>query len=85
MPQDTELHKAAKDGDLSGIQDLIGQGMDVNAQGAQGRTALHRSLGGGFVDCAAALLCAHDAVRTRPCAETHAFVLTSRGCFLSPQ
>lgn len=56
MPQDTDLHKCAKDGDTAGVLDLMQTGAAVNAQGAQGRTALHRALGGGFHECAAALL-----------------------------
>jgi ankyrin repeat protein len=56
MPQDTDLHKCAKDGDTAGIMDLLQQGAAVNAQGAQGRTALHRALGGGFHECSAVLL-----------------------------
>lgn len=56
MPQDTELHKCAKDGDAGTSLDLIQDGVDVNAKGAQGRTALHRALGGGFVECTKVLL-----------------------------
>ena len=56
MPQDTELHKVAKDGDTSGVADLLATGVNINAPGAQGRTALHRALGGGFTECATALL-----------------------------
>jgi len=50
MPADTELHKAARDGDKELAEDLLRGGADVNAIGAQGRTALHRALGGGFVE-----------------------------------
>ena len=50
MPE-TELHKAARDGDKDGLQDLLQQGLNINEKGAQGRTALHRALGGGHVDC----------------------------------
>ena len=56
MPQDTELHKVAKDGDVPATQDLLGTGANVNALGAQGRTALHRALGGGHAECAKVLL-----------------------------
>ena len=56
MPQDTELHKVTKDGDVAATQDLLGTGAAVNALGAQGRTALHRALGGGFAECARVLL-----------------------------
>ena len=55
MPE-TELHKAARDGDKDGVEDLIRQGLNVNEQGAQGRTALHRALGGGHADCARLLI-----------------------------
>ena len=56
MPADTELHKAAKDGLTDDCKDIIISGADVNAEGAQKRTALHRALGGGFPDCAKLLL-----------------------------
>ena len=56
MPQDTELHKVAKDGDTQSCTETIQGGANVNAVGAQGRTALHRALAGGCDVCAAALL-----------------------------
>ena len=56
MPNDTELHKAARDGDRDGLEDLLRQGQDINAQGAQGRTALHRALGMGSLECATFLM-----------------------------
>mmetsp|Transcript_66979 Transcript_66979/g.178228 ORF Transcript_66979/g.178228 Transcript_66979/m.178228 type:complete len:261 (-) Transcript_66979:531-1313(-) len=48
MPMDTALHKAAKDGDIDGMKDCLDDNIGINEQGAQGRTALHRALGGGF-------------------------------------
>jgi len=56
MPADTELHKAAKDGLTDDCMDIVAQGADVNAPGAQKRTALHRALGGCFYETAAALI-----------------------------
>ena len=56
MPQDTELHKMAKDGDTETIKELLADGANVNALGAQGRTALQRALAGGFAECSAALI-----------------------------
>jgi len=55
MPE-TDLHKAARDGDKDEIDALIQQGLNVNEKGAQGRTALHRALGGGFHECAELLI-----------------------------
>lgn len=65
MPQDSELHKAAKDGDVQTCKEILQTGADVNAVGAQGRTALHRALNGGYDPCAAALL-EHGADVTKP-------------------
>jgi len=45
MPQDTNLHKAAYKGDRGGVEDALEAGEDVNARGAQNRTALHRAVG----------------------------------------
>jgi ankyrin repeat protein len=56
MPQDTELHKAAKDGDVDRVKELLDSGAQIDALGAQGRTPLHRALGGGFLECACLLL-----------------------------
>ena len=56
MPRDNELHKVAKDGDTESVKSLVAEGSAVDEPGAQGRTALHRALGGGFVECAAVLL-----------------------------
>ena len=56
MPQDTALHRAAKDGDIEGCLEAIQAGVGINAPGAQGRTALHRALGGGFAECAQKLI-----------------------------
>lgn len=55
MPE-TDLHKAARDGELDEIERLLAEGLNVNEKGAQGRTALHRALGGGFAECAALLI-----------------------------
>ena len=56
MPMDTELHKAAKDGDIDAMKDCLADKVGINDQGAQGRTALHRALGGGFVEAASFLM-----------------------------
>ena len=56
MPQDTELHKVAKEGDSESCTELLDAGANVDALGAQGRTALHRALAGGHDQCAGALL-----------------------------
>lgn len=43
MPTDTELYKAAHNGDLSKVKQLVeGGGVEVNAPGASDRRALHR-------------------------------------------
>jgi len=55
MPE-TDLHKAARDGNTDECDELIQQGLNVNEKGAQGRTALHRALGGGFHECAEFLI-----------------------------
>jgi len=46
MPGDTELHKAANQGEELDVKDLL-DSVPVDAPGAQGRTALHRALGAG--------------------------------------
>lgn len=57
MPGDSELHKAAKDGLTDDCSEIIGEGkIKVDAPGAQGRTALHRALGGGHIECANKLI-----------------------------
>ena len=44
---DTDLHKNAYKGEINAVLDLLEAGeIDVNAQGAQNRTALHRAVGG---------------------------------------
>lgn len=53
---DTALHKAAKDGDVEAIKECLAEGIEVNQQGAQGRTALHRALGGGFLEACELLM-----------------------------
>ena len=56
MPMDTDLHKAAKDGDIDAMKDCLAENIGINEQGAQGRTALHRALGGGFMEASAFLI-----------------------------
>ena len=56
MPSDTDLHKAANQGDAAEVQELLAEGADVDAPGAQKRTALHRALGSGHVEVAQILL-----------------------------
>lgn len=55
MPE-TELHKAARDGDVDSIEMLCTQGLNVNEKGAQGRTPLHRALGGANVEAVRLLI-----------------------------
>ena len=50
MPVDGPLHKAARDADLTACQDALADGAEIDALGAQGRTALHRALGSGSVE-----------------------------------
>ncbi len=51
MPQDQPLHKAAHKGEREAVADLIEvQKVDVNALGAQNRTALHKAVGKGSYD-----------------------------------
>lgn len=57
MPVDTKLHKAANQGDKDAITALLDAGeIDVNAEGAANRTALHRCCGGNHEACAKLLL-----------------------------
>ena len=57
MPKDTALHKAAHQGEVATIEELIKSGeVDVNAPGAQERTALHRACGGNHVECLKVLI-----------------------------
>lgn len=57
MPVDTKLHKAANQGDKDAITDILAAGdIDVNAEGAANRTALHRCCGGNHEACAILLL-----------------------------
>lgn len=43
MPTDTELHKAAHNGDLDKVKQLVEKGeIEMNAPGASDRRALHR-------------------------------------------
>ena len=48
--------RGALAGDKDEIESLLQQGLNVNEQGAQGRTALHRALGGGHAECARFLI-----------------------------
>ncbi|CAM9365145.1 unnamed protein product [Phaeothamnion confervicola] len=57
MPVDTELHKAAHNGDLAKVKELVESGeIDVNAPGAADRRPLHRAAGGNHVDIMGFLL-----------------------------
>jgi ankyrin repeat protein len=57
MPNDTPLHKLANEGSTAEIEEFLMSEPDaVNAAGAQGRTPLHRALGGGFIETATVLL-----------------------------
>ena len=51
MPQDTALHKAAYKGDCTGCEVAVEDDeLDVNARGAQNRTALMRACGSNSAD-----------------------------------
>eukprot|EP00904_Undaria_pinnatifida_P000405 jgi/Undpi1/10365/HiC_scaffold_29.g12815.m1 len=51
MPTDTELHKAAHNGDLGKVKQLVEEGeIAVNEPGAAERRALHRAAGGNHVE-----------------------------------
>lgn len=51
------MHKAANQGDKDAINDILAAGeIDVNAEGAANRTALHRCCGGNHEKCAVILL-----------------------------
>ena len=56
MPSDNNLHKAAHKGDLDECKKWIEspdegeEAIDVNAEGASGRSALHRSAGAGHAE-----------------------------------
>ncbi|CAM9397772.1 unnamed protein product [Discosporangium mesarthrocarpum] len=51
MPVDSELHKAAHNGDLGKVKELIDKGeIDVNEPGAAERRPLHRAAGGNNVE-----------------------------------
>lgn len=57
MPKDTQLHKAANQGDVDQCRRIIEEGeVEVNARGAQERTALHRAVGGDHLACAQTLV-----------------------------
>jgi len=56
MPTDNELHKAAHEGDMSGVESLLAQGMKPDEKGASGRTALLRACGEGYKDVVELLL-----------------------------
>lgn len=60
MPNDTELHRAANQGEYDEVAALLEGGAEVDARGAQGRTALHRALGAGET-ATAKLLIEHNA------------------------
>ena len=50
------FHEAVKDGDIKGVQKLLGQAIDVNAQGEGGNTALHLAASSGKLKVVKALL-----------------------------
>ena len=64
MPVDEAIHKAAAQGDLSGVEALLCEGADLNAEGASKRTPLHCAVIGGHFECAKLLLIKH----ANPCA-----------------
>lgn len=56
MPLDGVLHKAARDADVAACELALSNGCDIDALGAQGRTALHRALGSGSTETCTWLL-----------------------------
>ena len=57
MPKDTQLHKAANQGDVEQCRSIVESGeVQVNAPGAQERTPLHRAVGGDHLGCAKVLV-----------------------------
>lgn len=57
MPKDTPLHKAANQGELATVEELIKSAeVSVDAPGAQDRTALQRACGGNQLECVKLLL-----------------------------
>ena len=56
MPKDLPIHKFCGKGDLSGVEDEIENGTDINIHGAQQRTCLHKAVGGGHADIVDLLL-----------------------------
>lgn len=57
MPKDTALHKAANQGELPTVEELVKSGeVKVDAPGAQDRTALQRACGGNQLECVKLLL-----------------------------
>jgi ankyrin repeat protein len=55
---ESQLIQAAARGDLTSVQDLLGRGAKVNAQNANGRTALTAAVMGNHVEVARALIAA---------------------------
>ena len=53
---DTPLHKAAKDGDVSEVKELLAKGAEVNAKGKDGETPLHWAALLGHLDVVKELL-----------------------------
>lgn len=64
MPTDTPLHKAAHNGDLNQVKQLVESGEcgEVDAPGASDRRAIHRAAGGNHVEIIQYLLSKGSAV-----------------------
>jgi len=56
MPIDGPLHKAAGNGSLREIEQLVKDGADINAPGANDRTPLHKAAGYGHAGAVSLLL-----------------------------
>jgi len=57
MPQDTPLHKAANQGEIDAVQEILDAGeIAVDEPGAAERTALQRAVGGGHLELATFLI-----------------------------
>ena len=88
-PKNTQLHRAAIEGNATVISDLIQHGASVNERGERGRTALHQACVNGHVACIHELMThgadveARDNNKATPLQQlrfTHQEQITFAGC-----